>query len=295
MEQKTKVKKGILVIWMMALVMAFSGLPVGPFAATEVQAANKMNTTSITINCDGTKTLKIKGSSNNKIALKINNKKTKVTIKWKSSKPAVAKVSAEAKVVAAGAGTTTITAYYISKGKNTVLGKCKVTVVHAGMHLTKTVKASKTGEGYDVYTCSGCGATKKTNFVDYSPSAEQVYKDILALKSEYPEGMRWTNDNYYGWKGGIYSGGYGCAGFAMRLSDEAFGDLPARKYTDKSQVRVGDIIRVNNDTHSVIVLEVNGDGTVIVAEGNYNESVHWGRQVDLSSCGFVYGMTRYPK
>lgn len=292
MEQKTKVKKRILVIWMMALVMAFSGLPVGPFAATEVQAANKMNTTSVTINCDGIKTLKVKGSSQNKISV---NKKTKVTIKWKSSKPAVAKVSAKGKVVAAGMGTTTITAYYSSQGKNTVLGKCKVTVVHAGMHLTKTVKASKTGRGYDVYTCSGCGTTEKTNYVDYSPSAAQVYKDILALKSEYPEGMRWTNDNYYGWKGGIFSGGYGCAGFAMRLSDEAFGYLPTRKYTEKSQVRVGDILRVNSDTHSVIVLKVNGDGTVIVAEGNYNESVHWGREVDLSSCGFVYGLTRYPK
>lgn len=42
-------------------------------------------------------------------------------------------------------------------------------------------------------------------------SQKQVYKDIMALKKKYPEGKKWTNDNYYEWKGGIYRGGYGCA------------------------------------------------------------------------------------
>lgn len=112
------------------------------------------------------------------------------------------------------------------------------------------------------------------------PPANQVYSAIIALKTQYPEGMRWTNDNFYSWQGGVYSGGYGCAGFAFLLSDAAFGDLPARMLTsfDYSDVRVGDILRINNDTHSVIVLEVYSDH-VVIAEGNYNSSVHWGRSL----------------
>ncbi len=110
-------------------------------------------------------------------------------------------------------------------------------------------------------------------------SAEAVYQAMMAKQAEYPEGMTWTNDNYYGWNGGIYSGGYGCAGFAFALSDAAFGNLPARILNEKTfdAIRPGDILRVSNDTHSVIVLQKFED-YVIVAEGNYNSSIHWGRK-----------------
>ena len=62
------------------------------------------------------------------------------------------------------------------------------------------------------------------------------------------------------------------------MSDAAFGDAKAQVHTDYSNIRVGDILRVNNDTHSVIVLEVR-ENSVIVAEGNYNSSIHWGREI----------------
>ncbi len=127
-----------------------------------------------------------------------------------------------------------------------------------------------------------------------STAESQVYEIIMAQKAVFPEGMRWTNDNYYGWKGGTYIGGFGCAGFAFAVSDAAFGDVRAKIHKDYSNIRVGDILRVDNDTHSVIVLEVR-ENSVIVAEGNYNSSIHWGREipkerlVDPSS----YIMTRY--
>lgn len=130
-----------------------------------------------------------------------------------------------------------------------------------------------------------------------APTQQQAYERMIALKSEYPEGKRWTNDNFYAWNGGVYSGGYGCAGFAFILSDAAFGDLPARvleefTYTD---VKVGDILRINHDTHSVIVLEVQSD-RVVVAEGNYNSSIHWGRTLTKAKVEEAdYIMTRYPK
>lgn len=128
-------------------------------------------------------------------------------------------------------------------------------------------------------------------------SAETIYNAMIALKEQYPEGTRYTNADFYRWKGGYYYGGYGCAGFAFMLSDAAFGDLPARFYYDYSKIRVGDILRVNGDTHSVIVLEVH-ESYVIVAEGNYNSSVHWGRRItreEINDGSTVHAMTRYPE
>lgn len=131
-----------------------------------------------------------------------------------------------------------------------------------------------------------------------SESAQrQAYQAIILWKDQYPEGTPWTNDRFYAWNGGIYSGGYGCAAFAFTLSDAAFGDLPARMLDSFafSDVRVGDILRLNNDTHSVIVLEVH-DSHVVIAEGNYNSSVHWGRiltdQEVLAANNLI---TRYPE
>lgn len=125
---------------------------------------------------------------------------------------------------------------------------------------------------------------------------QTVYNKLISMKKDYPEGMTWANDNRYAWKGGIYSAGYGCAGFAFLMSDSIFGNFRARKHTDISRVKVGDILRLDYDAHSVIVLKKEGS-IVTVAEGNYNSSIHWGRKIDLSgsSCGFTYVLTRYPK
>lgn len=126
---------------------------------------------------------------------------------------------------------------------------------------------------------------------------EQVYNSMMALQSQYPEGTPWTNANFYNWNGGIYSGGGGCAGFAFMLSDAAFGTLKARKIENItiSDVRPGDILRMNSDSHSVIVLEVY-DSYVVVAEGNYNSSVHWGRTISAQRVAESdYMLTRYPE
>lgn len=135
----------------------------------------------------------------------------------------------------------------------------------------------------------------KITVMDKEKLPEQAYRVITAMETSYPEGMKWDNENYYEWKGGLFAGGYGCAGFAFLLSDAAFGDLPARNYKDYTQIRVGDIVRMNHDTHSVIVLEVHPD-KIVVAEGNYNSSIHWRREIlnsELES-NFDYALTRYP-
>lgn len=135
---------------------------------------------------------------------------------------------------------------------------------------------------------------EKANALALTPQA--LYESMVALKKDYPEGKPWTNDDYYEWRGGIYSGGYGCAGFAYTLSDAAFGDLPARKHTDFSALKVGDVVRINRDAHSVVVLTIEGND-ITVAEGNYNSSIHWGREFTKKSLEdvFDYIMTRYPE
>lgn len=132
------------------------------------------------------------------------------------------------------------------------------------------------------------------NTVGMTRQEKKVYKKMKALKKKLPEGKKWTNSKLYNWKGGIFTGGYGCAGFAFKLSDEAFGDAPARTHRKWKKIRVGDIIRLNYDSHSVIVMKVVGK-KYVVAEGNYNRSVHWGRIIERSYIKKTgtYVMTRW--
>ena len=149
------------------------------------------------------------------------------------------------------------------------------------------------------FTLSAAAAELQSISAAATPDLSEtaVRNAMLALKASYPEGTPYTNNNYYAWHGGLYSGGYGCAGFAFMLSDAAFGTLPARKYTDYSKIRVGDILRINNDAHSVIVTEIYDDH-VVIAEGNYGGAVHWGRTLTfqkINDGSTVYAITRYPE
>ena len=150
------------------------------------------------------------------------------------------------------------------------------------------------------------------------PSPAEAYEAMIALKDreEYKEGTTWTNDEpysdskgYYRWKGGPLGGAnivaVGCVAFSFILSDEAFGSLPARMYGEGAfqyeDIKVGDILRVNGDTHTVIVLEVDEVG-VVVAEGNistgdHKGKVHWGRAISKEEVMRTtsHYITRYPE
>lgn len=145
-----------------------------------------------------------------------------------------------------------------------------------------------------------------------------VYQSMIALKEQdaYKEGTPWTNDEpysdskgYYRWKGGTLDGknivAVGCVAFAFILSDAAFGDLPARMRAaggfSFEDIKVGDILRVNHDAHTVIVLEVS-DAGVVVAEGNistgdHQGKVHWGRAISKEEvmANTSHYITRYPE
>lgn len=131
------------------------------------------------------------------------------------------------------------------------------------------------------------------------PTEKEAYEKIISMKSQYPEGRAWNNSHYYSWKGGTY-GASACMGFAMLLSDAAFDSLPARdikatasRKIQISDLHVGDILRLPG--HSVIVLETHPDH-IIIAEGNWERRVHWGRKITAAQVSRAqYYTTRYPE
>lgn len=129
-----------------------------------------------------------------------------------------------------------------------------------------------------------------------APATEENVQAILyGLKAEYPEGMSWTNANSY-YCAALRTMGYGCAAYAFLCSDAVFGTLPvSARHSDFDRVRPGDILRINNDSHSVVVLEVRGQN-VVVTEGNYNSAIHWGRTLSRQTLenGNFAVTSRYP-
>ncbi len=124
----------------------------------------------------------------------------------------------------------------------------------------------------------------------------EAQKKILALKDEYYEGRPWTNSNTYQTRASNYPMiGGGCAGFAFIASDTVFGDAPVYYLDDFNKVRVGDILRINNNSHSVVALDFDETG-ITITEGNYNSSIHWGRKLPWSTleerCDYI--LSRYP-
>lgn len=152
----------------------------------------------------------------------------------------------------------------------------------------------------NVIETGGGDSSSEAVLANGKPMTEDNIREIIyALKSSYPEGMPWTNANSYTsttYYPQTYYVGAGCFGFGLICSDAVFGDLPVTdKYTSFDSIRVGDLVRTNKDTHTVVVLEKRTN-SIVVVEGNYNNSIHWGREITRQSLedGNFYGETRYP-
>lgn len=127
---------------------------------------------------------------------------------------------------------------------------------------------------------SSGGNTGNTGSGTSDLTEQEVYDAILALKSEYPEGMTWTNDN-------TYKGYGGCAAFGAICADAAFGTTRGTIVNGYEGARVGD--RIRYDGHTIVVLEDTGDSYVVV-EGNYNNQIRWGREVPKSRLASYNGV-----
>lgn len=268
---------------------------------------------------------KLRLKSGTSYKLKVKGQKRKIT--WRSSKKKIASVSKKGKVTAKKAGTATITAKI---GKKRL--RCRVTVIKpAAGTTTKPVTTTKPAVTQKpIVTATPVPTAKPTPVHTHRPTVSQrpvttpkpditlrptatpkpentpnptaspgitvteasAYQTLNSLRSTYPEGMGLTNSYYYYSK--IFGNGYGCYGFAAKLSDTIFGTTkPYTTHSDFSRIKVGDHIRIGN-YHSVVCL-TKGTDSITVVEGNYNSSVHWDRKItksSLASEGFkVY--TRY--
>lgn len=173
----------------------------------------------------------------------------------------------------------------------------KLSRVH-DFRVTDIARPANGEDGTVSYACTGCGYPFECAY-RASLTERSVYSSLLSMKTVYPEGTPFDNDVKYVTRDlipNVEFTGRGCAGFAAKLSDGAFGDLPGRYHFDFTKIKIGDIVRTQNNSHSVIVLKVEGS-VITVAEGNYNGAVHWGRTLDLSdaSVGWTYVLTRYPE
>ncbi len=138
----------------------------------------------------------------------------------------------------------------------------------------------------------------------------EVYNRIMSLQyqSKYAEGAPWDNSyitynkvEFFGYPANCY-GGAGCFAFMMEVMEYASNyEYPIRcieatTFEELPQIHIGDGLRLDYDSHSVVVIGVNGS-VVTVAEGNYNSSVHWGREIDLSDpgVGLTHLATFYPE
>lgn len=129
-------------------------------------------------------------------------------------------------------------------------------------------------------------------------SPEEAYERMIAMEDAYPTGTSWTNANSYAWSCGWSAAG--CMGFAHMISDAAFGNAAFRTIENDGsgnmydKIKVGDVVRTDYNSHSVIVLEKNSDH-IVVAEGNWSGQVLWGRTISKdkinSDCAYIE--TRY--
>lgn len=278
MKIKTIKKRYLLWLCLVMMLLFILAFPIG-YIKTRAGSKTRINKSEISLFVGETYKLNVKGTND--------------TVEWNSSDKNIASVSSKGKVKAKKGGKVIISALV-----NDVAYSCEVTVKcrQHNYKIDKIIKkAKKEKTGVAVCTCRDCGEIDENHEIFYQPTEEKAYKDIIAMKKKYPEGKAWSNDDYYYWEIDECFG-FGCAGFAFLISDAVFGTkTPVIEHNNLANLKVGDIIRIDHNHHSVIVLDVAGD-TITVCEGNYDKKVHWGRTLSkkkLETDEDLYINTRY--
>lgn len=138
------------------------------------------------------------------------------------------------------------------------------------------VKAKKKGKTTITVTdlCTGkqciCKVTVKKRV-----NKKEVSKKIKQLKRKYPEGKKWSDSNHDKY------GNSGCYAYMTKVAEYLYGkDAKSTRHYSFKKIKVGDHIRIN-ESHSVVVIKKNSN-SVVVTEGNYYSSIHWGRELTKS-------------
>lgn len=165
-----------------------------------------------------------------------------------------------------------------------------------------------------------------------------IYNKLMALKSKFPDGKYWNHyvsstydyADYLGSQSdgerfsdsvtsspcathttamnligkydcNYFDGGMQCFGFAGKIFYEVFNQRKSQiaARTDIYNIRIGDYVRINNNTHSGVVLSRNGNQITLV-ECNldqsgqaYNCKIRWGWSYNISSVNYFIHATNY--
>ena len=152
-----------------------------------------------------------------------------------------------------------------------------------------------------------------------APTEEKAYQAIIAVKSQYPDGLRYDEILSHMTKGEFrgscwYSAGWS-AGFGLLLSDAAFGELPYRDVPEFAygDLRVGDLLELKDRTpvviisqtgyksvydnpHYLVILEILPD-RIVAADGDDGGFINWNRAIpkDQVTPENYLLITRYPQ
>ncbi|WP_408071441.1 Ig-like domain-containing protein [Butyrivibrio sp. JL13D10] len=230
-----------------------------------VEAAAKLNKTEASVKVGKTTKLKIKGTKGAKV-------------KWSSSKKKIATVSNKGVVTGKKPGKTTIKAKVSGKTY-----KCQLSVLcRQHKYVETTVPATAEHSAYKCKKCKVCGhETDKEEIVQLTEA--EVQAKLMALKSQYPEGMPWGMEKTYLWYNTEPT--QACGAFAALLQDTVFGvTAPIRMHNNLYDIKIGDVVGYAGPAgpHGGIVIARNGD-IITTAEGNVGGTVMWGRQYKITS------------
>lgn len=174
--------------------------------------------------------------------------------------------------------------------------------------------------------------------VTVSADDNVIYNKLMALKSKFPDGKYWNHyvsstydyADYLGSQSdgerfsdsvtsspcathttamnligkydcNYFDGGMQCFGFAGKIFYEVFNQRKSQiaARTDIYNIRIGDYVRINNNTHSGVVLSRNGNQITLV-ECNldqsgqaYNCKIRWGWSYNISSVNYFIHATNY--
>ena len=130
---------------------------------------------------------------------------------------------------------------------------------------------------------------------------ESVKAALAELRKIHPDGSIYPTP-YRSTSGGPYgASSSNCAGWAIRCSDAAFGDLPWRRIDRPTwdQIRPGDLVEYKNaSTYHVVVVLRRTDEFISVTESNTRNKALWGGQYFkwwLEEQPHYICYTRYPQ
>ena len=110
---------------------------------------------------------------------------------------------------------------------------------------------------------------------------ETVQAALAQLKQQYPSGTLYGAPYISGTGGPYRVSEIYCAGWAVKCSDAAFGNLPWRRVDRPgwNQIRPGDLIEYTSETTNHVVVAVRKtDECIFVTESGLNNKTRWGGQ-----------------